>query len=75
MRKLRIKVKGVGYGAIKEVEEEQKEMNAPTIRIYEWDEVPKALDSFLLKRINGNTSIILIEWDLTEVEQAVIRGL
>lgn len=32
-------------------------------------------DPFLLKRVNDNAFIVLAEWDLTEVEQAVIRGL
>jgi hypothetical protein len=40
-----------------------------------WEEVPQYADPFLLKRINDNAFIILAEWDLTEVEQAVIRGL
>jgi hypothetical protein len=40
-----------------------------------WNEVPVAKDPFLLKRINSNAFIVLAEWDLTEVEQAVIRGL
>ena len=43
--------------------------------VSQWNEVPKAADPFLLKRINANAFIILAEWDLTEVEQAVIRGL
>jgi hypothetical protein len=32
-------------------------------------------DPFLLRRVNDNAFIVLAEWDLTEVEQAVIRGL
>lgn len=43
--------------------------------VEEWDVVPVAKDPFLLKRINSNAFIVLAEWDLTEVEQAVIRGL
>ena len=40
-----------------------------------WDEMPIVRDPFLLKRVNSNAFIILAEWDLTAVEQAVIRGL
>ena len=40
-----------------------------------WNEMPVAKDPFLLKRINSNAFIVLAEWELTEVEQAVIRGL
>jgi len=43
--------------------------------VEEWNEMMKAKDPFLLKRINANAFLILAEWDLTEVEQAVIRGL
>ena len=43
--------------------------------VTQWDEVPIAKDPFLLRRINANAFLILAEWDLTEVEQAVIRGL
>lgn len=43
--------------------------------VSEWNEVPIVADPFLLKRINDNAFIVLAEWDLTEVEQAVIRGL
>ena len=38
------------------------------------DSMPKAKDPFLLKRINANAFVILAEWDLTKVEQAIIRG-
>jgi hypothetical protein len=40
-----------------------------------WDEVPVAKDPFLLRKINANAFLILAEWDLTEIEQAVIRGM
>ena len=40
----------------------------------EWLPVAKAVDPFLLKRINANTFIVLAVWDLTEVEQIVMRG-
>jgi hypothetical protein len=40
----------------------------------EWKTIAKAVDPFLLKRINANTFIVLAEWDLTEVEQIVMRG-
>ncbi len=40
----------------------------------EWKPVPKVKDPFLLKRINANTFIVLAAWDLTEVEQIVMRG-
>lgn len=38
------------------------------------DSMPKAKDPFLLIRINANAFIVLAEWDLTKVEQAIIRG-
>jgi len=40
----------------------------------EWRVIAKAVDPFLLKRINANTFIVLASWDLTEVEQIVMRG-
>ena len=40
----------------------------------EWRVIAKAVDPFLLKRINANTFIVLAEWDVTEVEQIVMRG-
>ena len=43
--------------------------------VSEWNEVPVVKDPFLLKRVNSNAFIVLAEWDLTSVEQAVIRGL
>lgn len=42
--------------------------------VNEWLPIAKAVDPFLLKRINLNTFIVLAEWDLTEVEQIVMRG-
>ena len=46
--------------------------------VNEWTEQPVppvAKDPYLLRRINSNTFVILAEWDLTEVEQAIMRGL
>lgn len=43
--------------------------------VEKWDEVPVAKDPFLLRRINSNCFLVLAEWDLTEVEQAIIRGM
>lgn len=43
----------------------------------EWkeEEVPVAAkDPFLLRRINANTFIVFAAWDLTEVEQIVMKG-
>lgn len=40
----------------------------------EWNEIAKVQDPFLLKRINVNTFLVLAAWDLTEVEQIVMRG-
>ena len=34
-----------------------------------------AKDPFLLRRINANTFIVFAAWDLTEVEQIVMRGV
>ncbi len=42
--------------------------------VEQWDEVPEAKDPFLLRRINANAFLVLAEWDLTDVEMAVIRG-
>ncbi len=41
----------------------------------EWTAITKAVDPFLLRRINANTFIVLASWDLTEVEQIVMRGV
>jgi len=43
----------------------------------EWEEkdVPVAVrDPYLLKRINANTFVVFAAWDLTEVEQMVMKG-
>ena len=42
--------------------------------VSEWKKLAKAEDPFLLRRINANTFIVLAAWDLTEVEQIVMRG-
>lgn len=39
-----------------------------------WEPMPVYKDPFLLKRINANAFVVLAEWDLTPVEQAIIRG-
>lgn len=42
-----------------------------------WSEKPVppiAADPYLLKRINANTFVVLAEWDVTPVEQAIMRG-
>ena len=52
-----------GYYLLWEVDE-WKEEAAPVV----------AKDPFLLKRINANTFIVFAAWDLTEVEQIVMRG-
>lgn len=41
-----------------------------------WEELPEAnKDPFLLKRISENLFVILGAWEVTELEQAVLRGL
>ena len=42
--------------------------------VVQWDDVPVAADPYLLKRINANAFVVLAEWDVTVVEQAVMRG-
>lgn len=42
--------------------------------VSDWKPMPVYKDPFLLKRINSNAFIVLAEWDLTPVEQAIIRG-
>ena len=42
--------------------------------VSEWSPMPVYKDPFLLKRINANAFVVLAEWDLTPVEQAIIRG-
>jgi hypothetical protein len=40
-----------------------------------WQEViPPRRDPFLLKRLSSNLFVVLAEWELTAIEQAVIRG-
>ncbi len=47
--------------------------------VKEWFEPRKASyakgDPYLLKRINNNTFAVLAEWDVTDLEVAVLRGL
>ena len=43
--------------------------------VEKWDEIPTAKDPYLLKRINANAFVVLAEWDVTEIELAVVRGL
>jgi hypothetical protein len=43
--------------------------------VEKWNEVPVARDPYLLKRINANAFVVLGEWDVTEVELSVMRGL
>ena len=42
--------------------------------VSEWNEVPVAADPYLLKRINSNAFVVLAEWDITPIEQAILRG-
>lgn len=40
-----------------------------------WDEaIPPAGDPYLLRQISPNLFVVLAEWDVTEVERAVMRG-
>lgn len=42
-----------------------------------WTELPTppvGADPYLLKRINSNCFVVLAEWDVTDIEQAVMRG-
>lgn len=41
----------------------------------EWNPVAPVKDPYLLRRINANTFIVLAEWDVTEVEKIVMRGV
>lgn len=47
--------------------------------VKEWSEPKKASyakgDPYLLKRINNNAFAVLAEWDVTDLEVAVLRGL
>jgi len=40
----------------------------------EWQELPETKDPILLRRISQNLFVILGSWDLTELEQSIIRG-
>lgn len=40
--------------------------------VNKWEDIPK--DPFLLKRITRNLFVVLSSWNLTKLEQAVIRG-
>ncbi len=40
----------------------------------EWQELPETKDPILLKRISQNLFVVLGSWDLTELEQSIIRG-
>ncbi len=42
--------------------------------VVEWNAVPVAADPYLLKRINGNAFVVLAEWDITPIEQAIMRA-
>ena len=40
----------------------------------EWEELPETKDPILLKRISENLFVILGCWDLTPLEQSILRG-
>lgn len=40
----------------------------------EWETLPERKDPFLLKRISNNLFVVLAEWDVTKLEQSIIRG-
>ncbi len=40
----------------------------------EWESIPEAKDPFLLKRLSNNLFVVLAEWDVTKLEQSIIRG-
>ncbi len=40
----------------------------------EWAALPPKKDPFLLRRLSTNLFVVLAEWELTAIEQAVIRG-
>jgi len=40
----------------------------------EWEDLPETKDPFLLKRLSENLFVILGSWDLTDLEQSIIRG-
>jgi hypothetical protein len=41
----------------------------------EWNPIAATDDPYLLRRINANTFIVLAEWDVTDVEKIVMRGV
>lgn len=41
----------------------------------QWSPIAPVDDPYLLKRINANTFIVLAEWDVTDVEKIVMRGV
>jgi len=43
--------------------------------VKEWEEIPPAKDPLLLKRISENLFVILGAWDVTPLEQSIMRGL
>jgi len=56
---------------------ESKSLNGYYIlfEVEEWNEMPVAKDPYLLRRINANAFVVLAEWDVTDVELAIMRGV
>jgi len=42
--------------------------------VKEWEEIPPAKDPLLLKRISQNLFVILGAWEVTTLEQSIMRG-
>ncbi len=42
--------------------------------VEKWSAIPVAKDPYLLKKINANAFVVLAEWDISDVELAVMRG-
>jgi len=42
--------------------------------VKDWKALPQTKDPFLLKRLSNNLFVVLAEWELTAIEQAVIQG-
>lgn len=42
--------------------------------VKEWEDIPPAKDPLLLKRISQNLFVILGAWDVTPLEQSIMRG-
>ena len=42
--------------------------------VKEWEDIPPAKDPLLLKRISQNLFVILGSWDVTPLEQSIMRG-